>query len=101
MNFPNQIGIRVPDLPRDVEFYFQAVAELVDGQELAGPPVLIRTPAKEIRCDCSHACKLLETDSVQVRVQCYCPDGWTLLEDGKTCAQVEPTGGTGTVVEVR
>uniref|UniRef100_A0A914HSM9 Uncharacterized protein n=1 Tax=Globodera rostochiensis TaxID=31243 RepID=A0A914HSM9_GLORO len=77
-----------------------AVAVLGDGQELAGPPVLIRTPAKEIRCDCSHACKLLETDSVQVRVECYCPDGWLLADDDKTCTQVEPTGGTDTVIEV-
>ena len=47
------IGIRVPDLPRDAEFYFQAVAVLADGYELASDPVIIRTPAKEIRCDCS------------------------------------------------
>jgi len=91
------IGIRVPDLPRDAEFFFQAVAELADGQQLASPPVLIRTPAKEIRCDCSHACRLLETDSVEVRIECYCPEGWELADDGRTCAQPEPT--TGPVIE--
>uniref|UniRef100_A0A915MVF1 Uncharacterized protein n=1 Tax=Meloidogyne javanica TaxID=6303 RepID=A0A915MVF1_MELJA len=91
-------GIRVPDLPRDSEFYFQAVAILSDGQELASTPVIIRTPAKEIRCDCSHACRLLETDSVEVRIECYCPVGWLLTSDGRTCMQIEPT--TGPALEI-
>uniref|UniRef100_A0A1I8AYI8 Protein-tyrosine-phosphatase n=1 Tax=Meloidogyne hapla TaxID=6305 RepID=A0A1I8AYI8_MELHA len=92
------IGIRVPDLPRDSEFYFQAVAILSDGNELASTPVIIRTPAKEIRCDCSHACRLLETDSVEVKIDCYCPVGWLLASDRRTCVQLEPT--TGPALEI-
>lgn len=85
-------GIVIPDLLRDTEYNFQVVASLPDNKQLASEPVHIRTPAEEVRCDCSHACRLVESETVKWNVECYCPSGYELAEDTKTCKQIEPSG---------
>jgi hypothetical protein len=93
------IGVVVPDLPRDTEYNFQVVASLSDGTQLVSDPVMIRTPAEEVRCDCSHYCKLVETDTIKWSVECSCYPGYELAGDSKTCVQIEPRN-IGAVVKV-
>lgn len=94
------LGIVVPNLQRDTEYNFQVIASLADGNQLTSDTVLIRTPAEEVRCDCSHYCKLVETDTVKWSVECSCYPGYELAGDSKTCIQIEPSGGAGAIVKV-
>jgi hypothetical protein len=53
----------------------------------------------DVHCDCSHACRLVG-DEKSPQVECYCPPGYELSEDQKTCRQVESAEKEFTIVQV-
>ncbi|KAI1721109.1 fibronectin type III domain-containing protein [Ditylenchus destructor] len=95
------VGNVLPGLVRDVDYNFQVNAELTDGKWLMSDTTLIHTPAKEVKCDCSHACRLVPSDDAEKpTVECYCPEGFHLDDDEKTCLIDEGAEKEYTVVQV-
>ena len=55
----------------------------------------------EVKCDCSHACRLVPSDDTEKpHVECYCPEGFHLADDEKTCLVDEGVEKEYTVVQV-
>ncbi|CAD5221630.1 unnamed protein product [Bursaphelenchus xylophilus] len=93
-------GNQIPDLLPDTDYNFQIVTNFKDGSKLEGDQVSSKTPPQDVKCDCSHACRLEKDDSGKSTVKCYCPQGYELEQDGKTCKKVADTETKQIVVEV-
>lgn len=106
-------GNVLPDLLADTEYQFQVTAKLSNGDELKSAPTPARTLAEgkldlrlsirnavlDITCHCSHSCKLVFKDG-KTEVECSCPEGYRLLDDQRTCSQVDVEGADETVIQV-
>uniref|UniRef100_A0A915ERK1 Fibronectin type-III domain-containing protein n=1 Tax=Ditylenchus dipsaci TaxID=166011 RepID=A0A915ERK1_9BILA len=93
-------GIVLHELAVDTEYNFRVDTVLQDGKTLPSEISLIRTPAEEVKCDCSHACRLVRDGDKEVRVECYCPDGYELADDQRTCEQIKEAEKEHTVVQI-
>ncbi|CAD5215684.1 unnamed protein product [Bursaphelenchus okinawaensis] len=93
-------GNVIPDLAPDTDYNFQVVTNFKDGSNLEGDPMSTKTPPQDVKCDCSHACRLEKDEEGKAKVKCYCPQGFELEEDEKTCKKVADTETKQIVVEV-
>ncbi|KAI6201744.1 hypothetical protein M3Y96_00874900 [Aphelenchoides besseyi] len=93
-------GNVISDLSADTDYDVQVVTTFSDGDVLPGAVVPVRTPPEDLHCDCSHACRLDKDNDGKTRIVCYCPTGYELMNDGKTCTRTADTDGQPIVVEV-
>ncbi|VDM93014.1 unnamed protein product, partial [Litomosoides sigmodontis] len=80
--------IALDGLQLDTEYNFVVTAKFEDGDNLESEAVKIRTPSRDIRCHCAHAC-MFEEDEGVIRASCYCHNGFKLADDEKSCEPVE------------
>ena len=92
-------GVVVDGLDPDTEYNIQVAAEFYEGEELASEPITVKTPPRDVSCECEHACTFeLNEDEGTLEPKCYCHDGFHLADDGKGCERNEEEDATSQAV---
>ncbi|CAJ0581112.1 unnamed protein product, partial [Mesorhabditis spiculigera] len=96
---PEETSAVLYPVQRDSDYYVSVAAEYFEDDELPSDPVQIHTPPGEIKCNCAHACRIIENDDGTMNSECYCHPGFELQADGG-CLAIDETQTEPKVIQV-
>ncbi|CAD6185909.1 unnamed protein product [Caenorhabditis auriculariae] len=77
-------GVVLDGLEPNTDYSIQVAAEFYEGEDLPSEPIYVKTPPRDVSCDCEHACSFEDVDG-ELKPQCYCHNGYHLADNGKSC----------------